>query len=606
MHKPTLLFSLLLPLHLASAALLTPAPVFAADHQRHAGARPAASQLDRLATRFYDTQASFEPLDATSNGDNRFDDRLPINLAPAVHERQRAFLRNAARKIKTIARDRLSAADQMTYDCLDNEIQGQLAIKQFSDHLLPLTQIDNLPVELAKLASAKSAQRFETPAQYDAYLRRIAQFPIWSRQAILNMREGMRLHTVLPRDLVVSALPQLAALVGGDAESHPYYAPVKRFPAGFSASEKARLQSAYGSVIKMKILPAMRRLATFMEREYLPASRDTVGWNALPNGANWYRAWIKQSADSVLTPDEIHAIGLREVARIQSEFVLLGPRLGYDGPANGLPGWIATQEKYHPFTSEAEILSAYRDLDAKIKPYLPQLFSVTPKAALDIRPEPEITRLTASDHYSSPPRDGSRPGVFWTVINDPRQYATTGMTTLFLHEGQPGHHFHLALSRQLRMPAFRQLGENNAFTEGWALYAETLGHEMGLYENDPNAYLGHLTDELLRASRLVVDTGLHAKGWTSEQSIAYLQATLGYNRADARSATERYMAWPAQALAYKIGALKILELRQRATAALGEKFDLRAFHDTVLSDGTLPISLLERKIDRWIAEYGRK
>jgi uncharacterized protein (DUF885 family) len=228
------------------------------------------------------------------------------------------------------------------------------------------------------------------------------------------------------------------------------------------------------------------------------------------------------------------------------------------------------------------------------------MFTLMPKTPLDLRLEPELSRDTASDHYSPPSGDGSRPGIFWSVVTDPKLYGSPGMTTLFLHEGQPGHHFHLALMQEMNLPNFRKFGGNNAFTEGWALYAETLGKEMGLYD-DPAQYFGHLNDELLRAVRLVVDTGMHAQGWTREQSIQYMRDTLGYD-AVAKSETERYMVWPAQALGYKIGALKIIELRQRAAKALGTKFSLPKFHEIVLSDGTLPLSLLEAKVDRWIAE----
>jgi uncharacterized protein (DUF885 family) len=274
--------------------------------------------------------------------------------------------------------------------------------------------------------------------------------------------------------------------------------------------------------------------------------------------------------------------------------------MGYNGPANGLPAWVSQQAKYKPFKTDKEVIAVYRKLDAQLKQKLPQLFSLRPKTPLDLRLEPELSRATASDHYTPPATDGSRPGVFWSVVNDPREYGDTGMVTLFLHEGQPGHHFHIALMQELNLPNFRKFGGNNAFTEGWALYAETLGTEMALYDK-PEDWFGHLNDEMLRAVRLVVDTGMHAKGWTREQSIKYMRETLGYPESLAKSETERYMAWPAQALGYKIGSLKIQELRARAEKALGPKFSLPKFHEIVLGEGTLPLSLLEAKVDRWIA-----
>lgn len=604
MRKSVSLTTLVFSLGLFSSAFAVTPLVFAAVNElgnSSVRVTVAGKQLSVLAENYYNQVARFEPLMATGNGDNRFDDQLPMTLVPAVRAREITMYNKVAKELLHINRTALSTADQVTYDCLNYDVQSALAMFAFNERLMPLNQMDSVPVILANFASGQSSQALQTPVQYDMYLKRVAQLPAWINQAIINMREGMRQGIVLPRSLVLSTLPQLNALVTAHAEDHAYYAPVKNFPADFREADKARLTAAYRDTITQKALPALRKLNTFMQTDYLAASRNSSGLGVLPNGTKWYQALVRDQTTTSLDPETIHAIGLKEVARIQNEFVLLGPRLGYSGDPKGLPAWIDTQSQYRPFKTEAEILAEYRRIDTVIRGKLPELFGKIPKAPLDIRPEPEISRQTASDHYSAPAIDGSRPGVFWAVINDPAQYATTGMTTLFLHEGQPGHHFHLAFLQELDIPKFRKFGGNNAYTEGWALYAETLGKEMGVFD-DPNAYLGHLTDELLRASRLVVDTGLHAKGWTREETIKYLQATLGYDEATARNATERYMAWPGQALGYKIGSLKIMELRQRAMSQLGTKFNLRQFHDAILSDGTLPLALLEAKIDKWITE----
>lgn len=610
MHQANLLFSVLRVLPLCTAALCCHAvagePLEAQTQTSAATPQTtaAATQLARLASEFYAARAKFDPINSTYNNDKRHDDQLPMSLLPRVRQQHKAFLLRLQKQLQAIARAKLGAADQTTYDSLAWTLQNHLALQAFPEHLLPVKHNGSVPVTLATFASGNSAQNLKTPEQYDIFLRRLKALPFWSALAIKNMRDGMKQHIVMPRALVESTLPQLKALVPaqpGDAiESHPYYAPIKNFPPDFSDADKTRLRLAYTKAISQQIAPALRTLEEFMRHEYLAASRDSAGLAALPDGANWYRARVKSSTNTDLTPEQIHAIGLQEVARIQAEFVKLGPQLGYTGAPNGLPTWIAGQGKYFPYQSAGEILDAYRTLNEKVKPQLPRLFGMVPKAALEIREVPEISRATESNHYTQPAQDGSRPGVFWVVIDRPTEYANTGMTTLFLHEGQPGHHFHMALAGELALPRFRQTESNSAFTEGWALYAETLGHEMGLYENDPNAYLGHLTGELLRAARLVVDTGLHAKGWTREQTMTYLQDTLGYNPATAKQAAERYMGWPGQALAYKIGALKITELRQQASTALGPKFDLRAFHDAVLSDGTLPLPLLEAKMVKWI------
>ncbi|HWJ96098.1 MAG TPA: DUF885 domain-containing protein, partial [Telluria sp.] len=405
---------------------------------------------------------------------------------------------------------------------------------------------------------------------------------------------------VQPQSVMKSALPQFQQLVAGRADESIYYTPVKNFPASFSDADKKALTDAYRGAIDKKLNPALARLALFLEKEYLPACRTSTGWNALPNGANWYLARVASQTTTNLTPEQIHEIGLKEVARIQNEYAAIGPKMGYNGPAAGLPGWVSQQAKFKPFKTEQEVIDVYRKLDAELRTKLPQIFTLMPKTPLDLRLEPELSRATASDHYTPPAVDGSRPGVFWSVVNDPRQYGSTGMVTLYLHEGQPGHHFHIALMQELNLPNFRKFGGNNAFTEGWALYAETLGKEMGLF-NKPEDYFGHLNDEMLRAARLAVDTGMHSKGWTREQAIKYFQDTLGYSEAESRAQIERYMVWPGQALGYKIGALKIAELRKRAEAQLGDKFSLPKFHEIVLGEGTLPLSLLEAKVDRWIA-----
>ncbi|MFZ6742219.1 DUF885 domain-containing protein [Undibacterium sp. JH2W] len=557
-------------------------------------------RLNKLADEYYEKQTAFDPIGASYNGDTRYDDKLPTNMSAPVQARQVAMWRDIYSKLAHIKREQLSATDMVSYDCLDYELKSSLETSKFGWYLLPINQMDSLPVTLAHFASGQSAQPLKTVKQYQIFLRRLAQLPSWLTIAKGNMREGMKRGIVLPKALVDSALPQYTQLVTDKVEEHAYFAPIKNFPADFSDADKQRLSKEYKLVLATRVLPALRQFNQFLSHEYLAASRSSSGLGALPGGNDWYRALVRDQTTTNLDPETIHALGLKEVARIQSEFVALGPKLGYTGDPVGLPAWIDTQNQYRPYKTEAEVLDGYRQIEKMVKAKLPELFNKMPKAALDIRAEPEISRATASDHYTQPAFDGSRPGVFWAVINNPADYSTVGMKTLYLHEGQPGHHFHLATSQELDIPKFRKFGGNNAYTEGWALYAETLGKDMGLFENDPAAYLGHLTDELLRATRLVVDTGLHAKGWTREQAIQYQQTTLGYSEAASRQATERYMAWPGQALGYKIGSLKIMELRQKTSAALGSRFDLRQFHDVILSDGTLPLALLEAKVNKWI------
>jgi len=584
-----------------AGAVQSAAPATPATASATTAVSVAAKRLAQLGDDYWNAQARFDPVMASEAGDPRFPDQIGMSIAPNNRARQFALYKEMLKRLHAIRRDALSQRDQTSWDILDFDLRTTLRFEAFPEHLLPLNQMDAMPVTLANYSSGQGAQPLATVKDYQAYLNRLNQLTPWIDQAIANMREGMKRGVVLQKAVMVSALPQFKQLVAATPEDSIYYAPVKHFPATFSEADRKQLAAAYRATIDGKLNAALARLSTFLESEYLPACRTSTGWSQLPQGKAWYLARVASQTTTDLQPEQIHQIGLKEVARIQGEYARIGPQMGYTGAPAGLPTWVGQQAKYKPFKTEGEIIDVYRKLNATLNTKLPALFSLRPKTPLDLRLEPELTRATASDHYTPPATDGSRPGVFWSVVNDPTQYGDTGMVTLFLHEGQPGHHFHIALTQELGLPTFRQYYFNNAFTEGWALYAETLGKEMGLFDK-PEDYFGHLNDEMLRAVRLVVDTGMHAKGWTREQSIQYMRDTLGYPESIARSETERYMAWPGQALGYKIGALKIQELRARAQAALGDKFSLPKFHAIVLGEGTLPLALLEKKVDRWIAE----
>lgn len=562
-------------------------------------------QLDQLADAFYLARVKFDPLQfATINGDNRHDDQLGMSIAPKKRAQHFALMHKMQAQLKSIARKNLGDKDQLNYDLLAFELESALHFEHFPEHLLPLNQMLNVPSTLANFAGGDDAQPLGTVKEYHAYLRRLAILPAWITQAISNMREGIRLGVVHPKAITLVMLPQFQQLTSKTPEASIFYTPIKKFPASFSPSEQEQLRKAYRDLIAKQLNPALQRLAHFLETDYLAAGRATTGYGALPNGAAWYQMRIKDHTTTDLNPEQIHALGLQEVARIQEQWAQLGPKLGYTGPAIDLPQWVSAQAKFKSFTSDAQVLDAYRQIDTQVRAKLPELFSLLPKGKLELNLEPELSRATASDHYTPPSADGSHPGVFWAVVNDPKKYDRTGMATLFLHEGQPGHHLHAALLKEMDLPDFRKFNSENfntaAFTEGWALYSETLGKEMGMYDN-PEYYFGHLKDELLRAVRLVVDTGMHAKGWSREQAIAYMQKNLGYSEARAKNQVERYMIWPGQALSYKIGALKILELRHRAEQALSSKFSLPKFHAVVIGDGTLALPILEAQVDAWIA-----
>jgi uncharacterized protein (DUF885 family) len=582
-----------------AAPAMPPAPTTAATPA------PAKKQLDKLAAAFHHARASYDPLlFATANGDSRYNDQLGMTIAPRRRTAQFELYRKMQKQLAAMPRQRMSAKDALTYDLLAYELDSILALSTFPEHLLPLNHFDHVPGTLANYASGTGSQPLKTVKQQQDYLSRLNQLPAWIDQAITNMREGVRQGIVQPKPIIEAMLPQFKQLQSASVETSIYYSPVKNFPSSFSDADKKKLEAAYRTTVGKKLMPALDRLAAYLEKDYLPAGRTSTGWNALPNGAAWYQAQVNDRTTLKLTPDQIHETGLKEVARIQQQWVSLGPKLGYSGAPNELPQWVTAQAKFKSFTTEKEVLDAYLAIDAKVKTKLPAMFTLLPKAQIELQLEPELTRATASDHYTPPAADGSHPGVFWAVVNDPKDYSRTGMVTLFLHEGQPGHHLHAALLKELDLPDFRKFNTENpnsaAYTEGWALYAETLGSEMGLFD-DPEAYFGHLNAELMRAVRLVVDTGIHAKGWSREQAITYMAKALGWNEARAKNQIERYMVWPAQALAYKTGSLKILELRERAKSALGDKFTLSKFHEVAIGDGTLPLSILEARVDQWIA-----
>ena len=579
-------------------------PGFSADRVDPEISVKSKMQLDHLADDFYESRARFDPLMATANGDSRFDDQIGLSIAPKSRAKQFVLLHRMQNQLKHIHREQLGDKDQLNYDLLAFELDSALNFEHFPEHLLPLNQMDNVPGTLANYASGTGSQPLNTVKQYGAYLHRISQLPIWIDQAIANMHEGIKIGVVHPKSITVAMLPQFQQMVSKNVETSIFYSPILHIPASFSETEKKKLSTEYRAIVGAKLNPALKRLLRFLETEYLAAGRSSTGLSDLPNGKAWYQARIKDHTTTMLTPDEIHVLGLTEVARIQQQWVELGPQLGYAGPSKELPQWVAVQDKFKPFKSDIEVLDAYRQIDAAVRSKLPTLFKQLPKAVLELQLEPELSKATASDHYTPSADDGSHPGVFWAVVNDPKNYSRTGMVTLFLHEGQPGHHLHAALLKEMDLPKFRKFNTENfnsaAFTEGWALYSETLGRELGFYEQ-PDYYFGHLNFELLRAVRLVVDTGMHAKGWTREQSIRYMQENLGYSEAQAQNQTERYMVIPGQALSYKIGAMKILELRARAQKTLGSQFSLAQFHAIIMGSGTLPMPILEAQIDRWLS-----
>jgi uncharacterized protein (DUF885 family) len=455
-------------------------------------------------------------------------------------------------------------------------------------------------LQVAQLAAGTGNQPFKTVKDYDNWLKRLEGFVVWCDTAIANMKKGMAQGYVIPKALAVKVVPQLASFDHGPVKNHLYYKPILNIPADFSADDKARLDKEYTGIIEQKIIPAHQRLKEFMEKEYIPACRETSGIDALPNGKEFYNFAIKRYTTTDLTADSIFALGKAEVDRISKEMEAIKTQVGFRGDLKAFLEDLRTNRKFRPFKTGDEIVAYYNSIHEKMKPNLLKLFDKAPKTAFEVRRIEAYREKTTAANYNAGSEDGSRPGVFYFPSPEPENYGYVGTEDLFLHEAIPGHHYQIMLKIENKtLPDFRRFLNYGSYTEGWGLYAESLGKELGLY-TDPYQYFGMLTAEMHRAIRLVVDAGMHSQGWTREQAIQYSKDHEAASEQNIVSEIERYMGNPGQALSYKIGQLKILSLRAKAEKELGDKFNIKEFHNQVLDAGSLPLSTLEAKIDLWI------
>jgi uncharacterized protein (DUF885 family) len=562
---------------------------------------PPPASIAPLFAEFWEEFLALYPQQATFVGDSRYNDQLPNMLAPAFRERERAFNRRWLARIATVDLSELDETERLSVEIFRRAREQELERLGFPEHLLPLNQFYSFANLYAQLGSGSSAQPFRTVADYEAWLRRAQQIPAIFEQAMVNMRAGIEAGYVQPRVLMERVLPQLDALIHEAPEQTLFWMPVANFPEAVPTAERERLQASYAETIRHVLMPAYRRLRDFVRDEYLPYTRDSHGFDALPDGAQWYAFNVRRITTTDLTPAQIHQIGLDEVARIHAEMRRVIAESGFDGDLQAFFAHLNSDPQFQ-FASEDDLLARYNALRTRVETGAARLFSMTPRADFEIRPvEAFRARSAAGGSYMRPSEDGSRPGIFYVNTYDLPSRKIWDAESLFLHEAIPGHHFQIAIQQELDgVPAFRRFGSITAFIEGWALYAESLGREIGVY-TDPAMYFGYLQAELWRAIRLVVDTGLHSKNWTREDVIAYMRANSATSETRAVAEAERYMAIPGQALAYKIGELKIKQLRARAEAELGADFDIRGFHAEVLKDGAVPLDVLEDKIGRWIA-----
>lgn len=566
-----------------------------------AAAQDANQRLDQLAEAFFEASLPLNPTQATSIGDNRYNHLFTVGFSAESRAASRALREEYETRLAAIDRGALNAEHQLTYDVFARNLQTARAGEQFPSHLVPLNQFFNWTAGFVGMGAGTGVHPFKTVKDYDDFLSRIRGFQQGVDVTIANMREGMAAGVVQPRVLMERVLPQLSAHVVDDPTTSLFYGPVTNMPADFSAADRQRLTAEYTAAIRDRIVPSFRKLHDFVRDEYLPRTRTTVGLSALPNGRAWYEYQVRAVTTTNLTPEQIHDIGLSEVARIHREMETVKNQVGFRGDLKAFMQHIQSDPRYR-YTTREEMLADYRNAQARIDATTDRLFNVKPAANYEIRPvEPFRERSFSGGSYTAASLDGSRPGVFHLNTYDPTGRPRYGMESLLIHEGSPGHHFQISIARELTgVPRIRRFGGFTAFSEGWGLYAETLGKELGLYQ-DPYQYFGFLSSELWRSIRLVLDTGIHAKGWTHEQAKQYARDNSATSESTIEAEVERFSAIPAQGLAYKIGELKITELRRRAEAALGSRFDIRAFHRAVLEDGALPLDVLDAKINRWIA-----
>jgi uncharacterized protein (DUF885 family) len=559
------------------------------------------AELNTLVEAYWDEFEALNPLAATFNGNYRYDDRLANTIGPKYRRESLALEKKYLAALDRIDVERLTAQPRLSYEIFRSA--RQLEIEEFDcpDYLQPVQQFGGLPSTFAQLGSGTGVHPFRTTKDYEDWLKRVNDFGVWIDQAITNMRIGVKKGVTQPRPLVEKVLPQLDAMLADKPEDSLFYKPVMDFPEAIGPEDRTRLEAAYRKSITEKIVPAYRRLRDYMRDEYLPKSRTTVSYSAIPDGERCYALNVKDRTTTNLTPAQIHDIGLAEVARIRAEMEKVKAEVGFQGDLAAFFDYLRSDPKFY-FDREEDLLEGYRALKTGVAARLPTLFNVSPRADFEIRPvEAFRAQSAAGGSYRAPSPDGSRPGVFYANTFDLKSRPKYAMEALYLHEAEPGHHFQIAIQRELdNLPRFRRFGGYTAYSEGWGLYAESLGKQLGLY-TDPYSYFGALSSEIFRACRLVVDTGLHSKGWTREQAIAYMRANRPAGDTVNISEVERYIAIPGQALAYKVGELKIKELRDRAAEKLGPKFDIREFHRQILIDGALPLDVLEAKIDRWLA-----
>ncbi|MGN6185182.1 MAG: DUF885 domain-containing protein [Thermoanaerobaculia bacterium] len=556
--------------------------------------------LNRLLDEQWEYTLKHAPEFASMLGDPRYNDRVSDASERAVLaelEDARRFLR----RFEAIDASGFSEQEKLNRELMLKNLRDSIEIAKFRPYLMPVNQMGGIHLTWAQLPSQLT---FRTVKDYDDYVARLRKFPRQMDDTIANMRKGLTAKLVPPKFLIVKVADQAAEIAKSPADTSPFAVPLQKLPDSFSDAEKQRIRTDVVAAIRSSVLPAYDKFAKFVRNEYAPKGQKNVGVWALPDGKARYEFFVRNQTTTNLSADEIHRIGLSEVARIEGEMLQIAKKLGYDD-LKTFNKSLETNE-HVKVKSADQLIDLYRQYVGQMYAKLPQLFGRLPKAALEIQPTPSFREgSSAGADYSPGSPDGARPGRVYVNTYEAATRKTLPIESTSYHEGVPGHHMQLSIQQELTdLPPFRQQSGETAFVEGWALYSERLGKEVGFYQ-DPYSDYGRLNDEMLRAIRLVVDTGLHSKKWTREQVVQFFRDHSAIDEVEIQAETDRYIVWPGQALAYKIGQLKILELRERAQKELGAKFDIRAFHDEVLGAGALPMQVLEERIVNWIERQKR-
>lgn len=551
---------------------------------------------------YFDDKNVLNPLDATQFGQNEYNDQLQFDMTDGYRKAQANFFDKYETALATIDETHLSEEEKNSYEIMKWEVEvGKELLKQ-PTNLMPITQFDGVHLTMGQFAGGTSVQPFKTEKDYVHFLKRLDIYSVWIDSAMVYMKKGMAKGVILPKALTEKLIPQFAEMPTPKIEDNLFYSSIKLMPATFSEETKKDLTAKYTTIINKKLIPQYKKMTDFLKNEYLPASRTTSGFGSLSFGKDLYVIYSRQWTTTEMTPDEIHNLGLKEVARLNTEMEKVKNQVGFKGTLKDFFNEVRNKPELKPFKKPEEVIANFYKIYARVKPNVDKLFSLQPKTKFEIRRTEAFREKSAAAGYSQGAADGSRPGIFYVPIPDISDYNTFRDEDLFLHEAIPGHHFQISLQQEsTTLPDFRKFNWFGAYGEGWALYTESLGKELGMYQ-DPYQYFGMLGSEMHRAIRLVVDTGIHSKNWTREQAIQYSLDNEATSKANIISEIERYMARPGQALSYKIGQLKIMELRKKAEAKMGAKFDIKKFHEKVLESGVMPLALLEKKIDSWINE----